>query len=81
MKDLLEQLLPYLAAIFGGGNILQFIQNRQLKTLREIEAIRAVETLYKERIENLNKSIENMEARIEKLEKLACFNNDCPKRV
>lgn len=81
MKEILAQILPYLAAIFGGGNVLQFIQNRQLKVQRETEAIKSVETLYKERIENLNKSIENMEARIEKLEKLACFNQDCNRRV
>lgn len=62
----IELILTALTAVFGGGNIVQFIQLRHQQKTNDENV--------------LLKRIEFLDERITRLEKLACFDEDCPKR-
>lgn len=86
--SVLEIILSSALTLLGGTNFVQFLAIKELKNKQkaevkelEVKNMGSNDRVLFDRIDFLNRNIEGMELRLEKLEKIACFNTDCKVRV
>lgn len=85
---IIEIILSSVLTFVGGTSIVQFLTIRELKNKQkaevkelEVKNMGSNDRVLFDRIDFLTKTIEGLELRLDKVEKIACFNADCKNRV
>lgn len=76
----LEIILTIITALLSGTNILSIITIKSYKKLKKFESDNKEIDNLKMILELQKQEIDRLSERVQKLEKLACFDSDCKER-